>query len=187
MKQTQLSLPILVGTHRKDNISSQVGRYLYEKIQKRTNITPDLFLASDIVLPQDDYGQALNNTVPSYAHAIQNSDGIIIVTPEYNHGYPGTLKSILDLFLDEYMHKVAGIVGVSSGRFGGVRVVEQLLPVLRELGLVTIHTDVYVSEAQTYVGEKATKDTTVLDESIEKFLDELSWMGSVLQQGREQT
>ena len=186
MQHTHLSLPIIVGTQRKDNISSQVGTYIHTKIQQQADTTSELFLASDILLPQDDYGQAIKDSVPIYTKAITESDGIIIVTPEYNHGYPGTLKSILDLLLDEYTHKVAGIVEVSSGKFGGVRVIEQLLPVLRELGLVTIHTDLYIPHAQDYFGEHATKDTKIFDESIEKFLNELFWMGSVLRWGREQ-
>lgn len=66
------------------------------------------------------------------------ADGIVIVTPEYNRGYPGLLKYVLDTNLKEYIHKAVGICGVSAGGFGGARVIENLLPVLRELGLVTI-------------------------------------------------
>ena len=67
---------------------------------------------------------------------------LVIVTPEYNHSFPGLLKHVLDSCLKEYIHKPAGIVGVSAGPFGGVRVIQDFLPVLRELGLVNIFWDV---------------------------------------------
>ena len=69
------------------------------------------------------------------------ADAFIIVAPEYNHGYPGLLKHVLDTNLKEYIHKAVGICGVSAGRFGGTRVIQNLLPVMRELGLVTIFWD----------------------------------------------
>ena len=66
------------------------------------------------------------------------ADGLVIVAPEYNHGYPGILKHALDTNLKEYIHKPVGLCGVSAGGFGGTRVIESLLPVMRELGMVTI-------------------------------------------------
>ena len=62
--------------------------------------------------------------------------------PEYNHSFPGLLKHVLDSCLKEYIHKAVGIAGVAAGPFGGTRVIENLLPVLRELGLVVIFWDV---------------------------------------------
>src|SRR5262245_63099972 len=70
-----------------------------------------------------------------------HADGLVIVTPEYNRGYPGLLKHVLDTNLKEYIHKAVGICGVSAGGFGGTRVIQNLLPVMRELGLVTIFWD----------------------------------------------
>ena len=75
---------------------------------------------------------------PMFSATVSRSDGLIIVTPEYNHGYPGLLKHALDMNLKEYIHKAVGICGVSAGPSGGARVTEALLPVMRELGLVTI-------------------------------------------------
>lgn len=186
MDTSKLSFPILVGTHRKDNFSSKVGSYIYKKAQQQETIHSEIFFASDIVLPQDDYGQAINDIVPEYKKAIIESDGIIIVTPEYNHGYPGTLKSILDLFLKEYIHKVAGIVGVSSGGFGGSRAIENLLPVIRELGLVVTFSDVNISHVEDHFGGDEPKDMEKIDRSIQKFFDELVWMGKTLRWGRKE-
>src|SRR4029077_5315120 len=80
-----------------------------------------------------------------FASIIERCDGLIIVTPEYNHGYPGLLKHALDMCLKEYIHKVVGLGGVSAGPFGGSRVIEHLVPVVRELGLAVTFTDVNFS------------------------------------------
>ena len=61
----------------------------------------------------------------------RRSDGFIIVSPEYNHGYPGELKMLLNMLFSQYAHKPVGICRVSSGAWGGTRMVEQL----RQVGL----------------------------------------------------
>ncbi len=51
---------------------------------------------------------------------------MIVVSPEYNSGYPAALKNALDLLYDEWYHKPIGLVSVSSGNFGGVNALAQL-------------------------------------------------------------
>jgi len=105
--------------------------------------------------------------------------------PEYNHGYPGLLKHALDMNLKEYIHKAVGICGVSAGPFGGARAIENLLPVMRELGLVAIFEDVNFGKVGTLFDERG----ELLDDKfvgrVNKFLDELIWMARVLRYGRE--
>ena len=96
------------------------------------------------------------------------------------------LKHVLDSNLKEYIHKAVGVCGVSAGGFGGTRVIEAFLPVLRELGLVTIFWDGNFSGAQKLFDD----DGKILDEAthvkrIDKFLGELIWMSKVLRYGRE--
>jgi NAD(P)H-dependent FMN reductase len=57
--------------------------------------------------------------VLEFADRIHSSEGIIIVTPEYNGGYPASLKNAIDLLYDEWKHKPIAIVTVSSGPFAG--------------------------------------------------------------------
>lgn len=54
-----------------------------------------------------------------FAEKIKASDGIIIVTPEYNGGYPASLKNVIDLMLEEWLHKPIAIASVSAGPFAG--------------------------------------------------------------------
>ena len=96
------------------------------------------------------------------------------------------MKHILDTNLKEYIHKAVGICGVSAGGFGGTRVIQGLLPVLRELGLITIFWDGNFSSAQGLFDEAGNmKDRQTHEKRIDKFLGELIWMSKVLRSGRE--
>lgn len=90
---------------------------------------------SDFNLPYD--GASDNN----YAQILSQSDALIIVVPEYNHGYPGRLKTLLDSEYKLYKDKPVMLCGWSNGGFGGVRAVENLIPVVRELGLLVTLTN----------------------------------------------
>src|SRR5258705_1506381 len=93
----------------------------------------------------DDAEEALKDS--QFSAKVARADGLILVVPEYNHSLPGLLKHALDTNLKEYIHKAAGVCGVSAGPFGGTRMIESLVPILRELGLVTIFWDVHFSNA----------------------------------------
>ncbi|HYO90082.1 MAG TPA: NAD(P)H-dependent oxidoreductase, partial [Pyrinomonadaceae bacterium] len=163
--------------------SENVARFVQSELGKLENIETELVDVRDIALPTDDAGEAIKHS--DFSATIQRADGLVIVTPEYNHGYPGMLKHLLDTNLKEYIHKAVGVCGVSAGGFGGTRVIENLLPVLRELGLVTIFWDGNFSGAQKLFDSEG----NLLDQSyvkrIEKFLKELVWMSRVLRYGRE--
>ena len=113
------------------------------------------------------------------------ADALIFVVPEYNHSFPGLLKHVLDSCLKEYIHKAAGIVGVSAGPFGGVRAIQDFLPVMRELGLVNIFWDVNFGTVNKVFNESG----KLLDEAFvsraDKFLNELIWMAKTLRYGRD--
>jgi NAD(P)H-dependent FMN reductase len=78
-----------------------------------------------------------------------------------------------------------GVVGVSAGIFGGARVIENLLPVLRELGLVTIFWDVNIGQVSQVFDDAGTLLDPTLVRRTDKFLDELVWMATTLRYGRE--
>jgi NAD(P)H-dependent FMN reductase len=154
-------------------------------MEKRPDIQTRLFDASDFALPYDDYGQEIKHLFPDWSEAIVKADGLVIVSPEYNHGYPGVLKAVLDLLLKEYIHKSVAFVGVSAGPWGGTRVIEAMVTMVRELGLTVTFTDLNFP----YIQKKFDAEGKLLDQGYEQrvkdFLDELVWMSSVLKWGRE--
>jgi NAD(P)H-dependent FMN reductase len=184
MTNRPLFIPVILGTVRKGRASENVAKFVLGEIQKHEGVETELIDIRDLKFPTDDAGEAIKD--PNFSAAMMRADGVVIVTPEYNHGYPGMLKHALDTNLKEYIHKAAGVCGVSAGGFGGTRVIEALLPVLRELGLVTIFWDGNFSGAQQLFDEAGNmKDRAAHEKRMDKFLRELIWMSRVLRYGRE--
>jgi NAD(P)H-dependent FMN reductase len=178
-----LFIPIILGTSRRGRQSENVARFVFEQTRKRAGVETELIDVCTLPMRLDDAGEQMKDA--KFSATIDRCDGLIIVTPEYNHGYPGILKHALDMNLEEYIHKAVGICGVSAGPFGGVRVIEALLPVMRELGLVTIFWDVNFGNVEKLFDDQG----NLLDQSyvrrLDKFLNELIWMARVLRHGRE--
>jgi NAD(P)H-dependent FMN reductase len=178
-----LFIPVILGTPRQGRRSEHVARFVFDEVAKRDGVQTELIDVRALNLKTDNAGEAVKDA--NFSALVARSDALVIVTPEYNHGYPGLLKHALDTNLKEYIHKAVGICGVSAGGFGGTRVIENLLPVLRELGLVTIFWDGNFSSVQNIFDASG----KLLDESyvqrIDKFLKELIWMAKTLRHGRE--
>jgi NAD(P)H-dependent FMN reductase len=179
----KLLIPVILGTTRKGRMSEHVARFVLGELQKRKNIETTLVDVRAVPLAMDDEGESVKN--PEISEMFNKAAGFVIITPEYNHGYPGSLKRLLDSNLKEYIHKPVGICGVSAGPFGGTRVIENMLSVMRELGLVTIFWDGNFSQVQKIFDA----DGKLLDQAfvrrMDKFIGELVWMATVLKHGRE--
>src|SRR5918911_4210780 len=178
-----LSIPVILGTPRQGRLSEHVARVMVEQLCKREGVQTTLVDVRTLQLPSTDAGEGIKD--PHFSETVLRADGLIIVAPEYNHGYPGILKHVLDTNLKEYIHKPVGLRGVSAGGFGGTRVVESLLPVMRELGLMTIFWDVNVSSAGKVFDAAGRLLDEALPRRIDKMLGELIWMARVLRYGRE--
>jgi NAD(P)H-dependent FMN reductase len=183
MTERSLFIPIILGTPRRGRQSENVARFVFEQTRKRTDVETELIDVCTLPMKLDDAGEQMKD--PKFSATIDRCDGLIIVSPEYNHGYPGLLKHALDMNLEEYIHKAVGICGVSAGSFGGARAIEALLPVMRELGLVTIFWDVNFGNVAKLFDDQG----NLLDQGyvrrLDKFLNELIWMARVLRYGRE--
>jgi len=180
----QLNIPVLLGTNRKLRQSVFVAKWLIGEIEKRADIRTRLFDVAEFALPHDDYGQGLKDQFPEWRDAITQADGLVIVTPEYNHGYPGSLKAVLDLLLREYVHKSVAFVGVSAGPWGGTRAIEAMVPMVRELGLAVTFTDLNFPFVQKTFDEQGKLLDYAFEDRVKGFLDELVWMSRVLKWGR---
>lgn len=179
----RLYIPVILGTARQGRMSEHVANFVLGEVEKQKQVETELIDIRKLPISTDDAGEQIK--IPEFSAQMARADAIIIITPEYNHGYPGLLKHVLDTNLKEYIHKAVGVCGVSAGSFGGTRVIENLLPVLRELGLVAIFWDGNFSNVQRVFDENG----KLLDEAyirrMDKFLKELIWMAKVLRYGRE--
>src|SRR3954466_2147327 len=183
MNQRPLFIPVILGTNRQGRMSHFVARLLAAETAKRDGVETELIDIADIPLPTNDAGEAIKD--PRFSAAMDRADALVIVAPEYNHGYCGLLKHVLDSCLKEYIHKAVGIVGVSAGPWGGTRVIENLLPVVRELGMVNIFWDVNVANVQKVFDSNGALLDDAYIRRIDKFLKELIWMAKTMRYGRE--
>lgn len=177
-------LPVLLGTNRKLRRSVHVARWLHTAMSARPDIETELFDVADFALPQGDYGREIKHQFPQWHDAIVRADGLVVVAPEYNHGYPGALKSVLDLLLKEYIHKAVAFVGVSAGPWGGTRVIEAMVPMVRELGLAVTFTDLNFPTVQSKFDDSGKLLDDAYENRVRGFLDEVVWMSRTLKWGR---
>lgn len=175
-------IPVLRGTVRKGARSAQVARWVADRLAGRADVATQLVELGALGIPADDEGTSIKH--PGFSDLIDRSDGLVIVAPEYNHGYPASLKHALDTNYTEYVHKPVGLVGVSAGPFGGARMIENLLPVLRGVGLVLIQRDATVGN----VAKAFNDDGALIDDAVQRRIDgmltELLWMAATLRHGR---
>ena len=178
-----LNIPVILGTARKGRMSAHAARFVHGHLQKRDGVESELIDVGTLMHRFDDNGEGTAD--PAFAASVAQADALVLVAPEYNHAMPGLLKHVLDSCLKEYIHKAAGIVAVSAGPFGGTRVIESSLSILRELGLVAIFWDVNIGG----VGKVFDENGGLLDQALvrrtDKFLGELIWMAKTLRHGRE--
>ncbi len=111
-----------------------------------------------------------------FAEKIKKADGVIIVTPEYNGGYPASLKNVVDLLYDEWRRKPIAISTISDGVFGGTQVITSLQFSLWKIRAWTVPAMFPVPKAQEAFAENghpAHPEET--NKRASGFLSELLW------------
>jgi NAD(P)H-dependent FMN reductase len=177
-KIQDLYIPIILGTAREGRQSEKAARFLLKEAEK-TGIKTELIDVKDFKTDSTDTSKTTEAS-KILSKKIKEADALIIVTPEYNHSFPGELKLMLDSLYSEYNKKPVDICGVSAGNLGGSRVVEQLRLVCIELQMIPIRSALYFSSIQTL-----TDNIDQYTERAEKFLDELIWYAKALKFARE--
>ena len=95
------------------------------------------------------------------AARIQSASAILMVTPEYNGGYPASLKNLVDALYEEWLHKPIAIATVSSGPFGASQVLQQISFVLWKMGAQVVPVKFQVAQVENSyneLGEPAQKE-----------------------------
>ena len=119
---------------------------------------------------------APSQQVLDFAEKIKSADGVIIVSPEYNGGYPASLKNVIDLLYDEWHRKPVAIATVSDGGFGGMNVITSLqysLWKMRAWTVPALYPVPKVIEAFNEQGVPSDKEAT--DKRTSRFVNELLW------------
>jgi len=157
-----------LGTAREGRASEHAAKFVLAEVASSGHET-ELVDVRDYSWGATTPPWANNSRTKGWQDIATRADGFIIVSPEYNHGYPGELKMLLDGGMEEYRHKPVGICGVSSGGLGGARMVEQLRLVTIELGMYPTKGAVYFSS----IGKLFGTDGAITDESYQKRVQDL--------------
>lgn len=178
-----LYIPIILGTARVGRESEKVANYVLSEVKRRPGIETEIIDVRDYRLPVTDNSEE-TDVAKRWGEIAKKADGFIIVTPEYNHGYPGELKMFLDMIYDQYARKPVAICGVSKGVLGGARMAEQLKLVLLEFHMMPIGA-VYFSKVNTLFENGKITDKSYYKPRLEKALNELIWWAEALKVARE--
>ncbi|MFN8074567.1 MAG: NAD(P)H-dependent oxidoreductase [Kineosporiaceae bacterium] len=120
----------------------------------------------------------------AFAASIAAADAVVVVTPEYNHSFPGPLKTAIDSLRFEWAAKPVGFVSY-GGISGGLRAVEALRPVFAEVHSVTVRETVSFAMAwEQFDAEGQPKQAEVVDAAAGRLLDQLTWWAVTLRDGR---
>jgi NAD(P)H-dependent FMN reductase len=121
----------------------------------------------------------LNSPSPQildFARRIQSADGILIVTPEYNGGYPAALKNVIDLLTTDWRRKPVAICTVSDGSFGGSQVIMSLQFSLWKIKAWTVPAMFPVPKVDESFDEQGVPfEREITEKRAESFVNELLW------------
>jgi NAD(P)H-dependent FMN reductase len=147
-----MKIGIILGTGREGAHSEKVANFVFEEA-KNFGFEVEYIKVKDWL--DKPYTGGMSEEKRNKMSEILNSlDGFIIVSPEYNHSFPGELKLFLDEFYEEFNHKPVGICGVSVGKLGGSRMVESLRLVLIEFMMIPLRNAIYFSNVKNFENEK---------------------------------
>jgi NAD(P)H-dependent FMN reductase len=182
---SNLTLAVIEGTTREKRESIKASRWIAEFAAQRDGVEVIFVDPKDFHFPGD--GNDPEGKDPRYTEIVDKADAFFVVTPEYNHSFPGSLKRMLDSELALYNHKPVAFAGVSNGGWGGTRAVESLLNAVRETGLVAMSWDVYFPRVQDMFEENGAMKPEFeerYNKNVGQLFDELLWFARLLKDAR---
>lgn len=165
----KLNVPILLGTAREGRQSEKVAKFVLAEAQKY-GFDSQLVDTRDHLITATDKPK---HDTP-WARIVKAAGGLIIVAPEYNHGYPGELKLLLDSLYTEYLDLPIGICGVSAGSIGGARMAMALEPVLVEIGARIVRPIILFPQVQNLFAADSQPTDPKIAEKLKLLFDNIS-------------
>ncbi len=189
-----LNIKIILASIRDNRFGDKPATWIMEQAKTVEGITVELLDLRDYQLPlfaegvSPAYVEGEYNIpeVNRWANKIAESDAFIIVTPEYNHGYPASLKNNIDYLYKEWNNKP--VCFVSYGSTGGARVIQQLREVSIELQMAPIRNSVHIMAPWFLTEADGSLKTGAFDtnvKSAQSMLTQLVWWAKALKEARE--
>ena len=173
-----IKVGVIYGSTRAGRFCDTVARWVVERIGAKAG------LAIEVIDPA---GIERGEDRASLRRRVGVCDAFVVVTPEYNHGYPAPLKAMIDSFGEEWHAKPVAFVSY-GGVSGGLRAVEQLRLVFAELHAVTIRDSVSFAPAwEQFDRSGALVSPERAERSMDAMLVRLRWWATALKAAREET
>lgn len=181
----KITIAVILGTKREGRLSENAAKWVAEQGRKREDVEIIFVDPKDFELPPD--GAPEDGRDPKYSQITEKADAFYVVTPEYNHSIPGSLKRLLDSEFGNYRHKPVATAGVSSGPWGGVRACEALLHVYHTMWMVAVKPELYFPKVQDMFddqGQMKPEFVEMQTKNVQKAYDELVWFARTLKAGQ---
>ncbi|MQA15478.1 MAG: NADPH-dependent FMN reductase [Pseudonocardiaceae bacterium] len=173
MSADRFQLAVIVGSVREGRFGPVVADWFVGQAKQRDDATVDVIDLADTPVPG-----------ATFTDRIATADAYVLVTPEYNHSYPGPLKHAIDSLGRPWHAKPVGFVSY-GGLSGGLRAVEPLRLVFAELHAVTIRETVSFHRAGEQFDEHGTpRDPDAVNTAAAVLLDQLAWWAQTLKTAR---
>jgi NAD(P)H-dependent FMN reductase len=193
MAETDVRIGVILASVRESRRGEAFARWIHGLVAERPDVAVELLDLKDWPLPPYAYrdapniaerGFAAGSLERRWAEKIASLDGFVIVTPEYNHGYPSSLKSVLDAIYSAWNHKAVAFVSY-GGFAAGARAVEQLRLVAIELRMVPVRDEVNVRLAGYATDERGHPADPSYAKKAKAMVDDLLWWTRIAKEGRE--
>lgn len=184
---------VIIASVRQNRIGDKFAQWIFDLAKQRKEIDVELIDLKDYPLPNYAekvppkmiQGNYTSSVAKDWVKKVGEADGYIIVTPEYNHGYPSSLKNALDYPYFEWNKKPVGFISY-GGFVGGSRAVEQLRLVAIELQMAPIREGIHFIHGYNLYDENGKLTDPSYDKHVGAFLDQLIWWTKALKQAREE-
>lgn len=177
-----LRVAVIVGSVRNGRFGGHIGAWVH-KLLAEADIDVEVIDLADLTFP---HTMGEHPDVASFAARIGRADAVVVVTPEYNHSYPGPLKTAIDTLRDEWRAKPVAFVSY-GGMAGGLRAVEALRLVFAELHAVTIRDTVSLHNPWGPAADPAVDyPDSAAGEALHSMMRQLRWWADALRTARNE-
>jgi NAD(P)H-dependent FMN reductase len=182
-REPPLHLAILIGSTRAHRFGDTVAGWFTGRAEQRRDLVVDIIDLSEVNLParlpSDD-----GPPVDAYLRRLASADAFVIITPEYNHSFPASLKQAIDVTGGQWKAKPLAFVSY-GGLSGGLRAVEHLRPVFAEMHAVTVRDGVILPMAWRQFAPDGQLKDDAPNAAADRMLDQLAWWGQALRVARQ--
>ncbi|ANN15838.1 NADPH-dependent FMN reductase [Amycolatopsis orientalis] len=190
MTDKAMRLAVINSSVRDGRFGPTVAAWFVRQVESHTGVVVDYLDLADNVLPLTLSGRLSGEEeakLSEISSRLARADAFAVVTPEYNHSFPASLKNLLDWYRTEWQAKPVGFVSY-GGLAGGLRAVEQLRQVFAELHTVTVRDTVSFHMAwEQFDGQGELMNPGESVTAAKTMLDELLWWGIALREAREKS